>query len=912
MENNKFGNQDRQPVEKFVLLFYSLQMFAMILVSMYSRWNLWVSVAMVFAMIGAISVYVSGYRNFWFRCMFITGCMEVCMLFYGACADGLPDILPLFLSGVALMGLYGLTDVIRIAFLVSVVLFVYRLFIKGELQVGDFRQMNSQLIQIASVFLTEFVIYFWIRARNRAHSTLVKVIEELQTAQKSKDDFLANVSHEIRTPVNTICGMSEMAVDESDAKKMQEELRDIQAAGRNLASVISDVLDFSELQSGKMELEEEAYNITSTMNDVIHMADAKKGDKPIELLLNCDPMLPSSLLGDEKKIKRVILNLVDNAIKFTEEGGVTIDISGRREDYGLNLVVSVKDTGIGMPEEHMEKLFTSFNQVDTHRNRKEGGIGLGLAISQALVNKMGGVLTVKSRLGKGSVFKFVVPQKILDETPIVSIPEAENLNVATYLGLEQFELRDIRDEYMGLIDRMANSLHIRCHQCMNLVELKRRQERETFTHIFIGINEYKRDMEYFNNITVETRVVLMIDPKMEGEITGENIVRIQKPFYLLSVISVLNDANTGREGVSFAKKQKFEAPQVKVLVVDDNSMNIRVIAGLLAAYKIKVDSATSGREALEKVERMEYDLIFMDHMMPQMDGVETLHHIRAKGKIYFQRVPVIALTANAIAGAREMFLAEGFTDYVEKPVEPAALERALRRNIPEEKLTLQEEKEPYREKVRENATSEELRIGDLDVRKGMMYCGGREKYLEVLKVYREDGDERLHQLDETYDKGNWTDYTIYVHAIKSSMMSIGATKLSDMARQLEHAGKQGDIDYILSHHGELAVEFARVTKLLAEAVGEEPKKQQEESKGTYPEIEEAKLKSLVDQMEAASYSLDREQMLAIVEELGKYQLRGEVLAQRLNGIRRKVEMSDYFSASDALKHLVLGGDGKES
>nr|MCR5755738.1 response regulator [Acetatifactor sp.] len=617
MGENKSGREGRLPVERFVLFFYSLQMLVMILMSMNSGWSTWTSIIMVSAMVGAISTFISGYKNFLFRSMLITGLTQICFMLYGMKVDELPKMLPLFLSSVALMGLYGVKDVVWIAFASSSIVFFYRYVIKGEMRLSDPVGFTNQILHLLSVLFTEFVIWFWVVARNRAHVTLTKVIEELQLAQKSKDDFLANVSHEIRTPVNTICGMSEMALIEEHDDKIREELRDIHMAGRNLTSVISDVLDFSELQSGKIDLEDETYNISSTVNDIVSMAVAKKGDKPLELIINCDPMLPCGLRGDEKKIKRVIMNLVDNAIKFTEEGGVTIDISGRREDYGLNLVITVEDTGIGMADEHLEKLFTSFNQVDTHRNRKEGGIGLGLAISKALIQKMGGIITVKSKLGVGSSFKCVIPQKILDETPIVEIRDLDSLNIATCLGLEQFELRHVRDEYTRMVQRISDALHIRCHQCINLTELKRREEREKFTHIFVGGGEYRKNPEYFDRLSAEKKVVVLLGRENAHLIKNEKILRIYKPFYLLPIVAVLNGEKIDLEREFDANRDKFVAPDAKILVVDDNLMNIKVLEGLLSEYRMQVDGVTGGKDALQKMEQVRYDLIFMDHMMPE-------------------------------------------------------------------------------------------------------------------------------------------------------------------------------------------------------------------------------------------------------------------------------------------------------
>ena len=485
---------------------------------------------------------------------------------------------------------------------------------------------------------------------------------------------MANMSHEIRTPINTVCGMSEMILREEISDTVRKDVFDIQTAGRNILSVVSDILDFSELESGNMELIEEPYNITSTINDIMNMTIAKKNKKNIEIIVDCDANIPSGLVGDEQKIRRAIMNIVDNAIKFTNEGGVVITVYARKEEYGTNLCVNVKDTGIGMNEETIEKLFTSFNQVDTKRNRQEGGIGLGLAISKAIVTKMGGFITVKSTLEKGSEVQLVIPQKVLEEKPIVSLNDADKIHVAAYIDTEKYDFATVREGYRNSIQHMVEQLGVSFRWCKNLSELKRRVEKENFSHVFISWEEYCEDQQYFEELSYRQKVILVHDREHQ-EYTPGQMLYIYKPFYVLSVASLLFNGESIIQSMdgSHYQNRRFIAPRASVLVVDDNVMNLRVVEGLLRPYKIKVFVAGSGKEALQKIESMEFDFVFMDHMMPEMDGVETLHRIRQKPGQYFKNVPIVALTANAIGGAREMFLSEGFADFVSKPIEISVL-----------------------------------------------------------------------------------------------------------------------------------------------------------------------------------------------------------------------------------------------
>ena len=319
-----------------------------------------------------------------------------------------------------------------------------------EITMPGFNQnalFDSAFSMIMVGLLTSVLLMFLSRMYEEENALSQRQKKEIEELNRAENHFFSSMSHEIRTPINTICGMSEIVLREDLNDTVRSDVFSIQTAGRSLLSIVSDVLDFSELQSGKMSLAQENYNITSTVNDLINMAAARRSGKKIELVVDCDAGLPSGLYGDEQKIRRVIMNLVDNALKFTAEGGVSIVISCRRTDYGINLIICVKDTGLGINEECQEKLFTRFNQADARRNRQESGIGLGLAISQAMVDKMGGFIMVSSKPGRGSEFQVVIPQKVTDDTPIAAVRDPKRLHVAVYIDMEQFDRVEIRDEY---------------------------------------------------------------------------------------------------------------------------------------------------------------------------------------------------------------------------------------------------------------------------------------------------------------------------------------------------------------------------------------------------------------------------------------------------------------------------------
>lgn len=575
-----------------------------------------------------------------------------------------------------------------------------------------------------------------------------------------------------------------------------------------------------------------------------------------------------------------------------------------------------------MKEESIEKLFTSFSQVDTKRNRQEGGIGLGLAISQTLAQSMGGVITVKSRYGKGTSVKVVIPQKVLDDRPIVYIREKERLNAAVYIDMEQFHMMEIRDAYMENIHGIAEQLQAKCQVCRNFAELKRRQLREGFSHIFISGVEYRAESAYFDELAGQVKVVIVIDPKEEKDIKNPAICRIYKPFYILSIASAINgDAR---------RTNAFVAPDAHVLVVDDNEMNLQVAESLLERYQIRVTKAASGREALEKMEAVNYDIVFMDHMMPEMDGVETLHRIRSKAGTYYHKVPVVALTANAIAGARKRFLDEGFTDFLEKPIEVSVLTRVLRRNLPQEKICPVNDVSDVSDAsdASDSKPEEQIEVTDeklqLDTQVGLLYCGGEEGYRKVLVGYSQTGDENREKIEQLFAKEDWKNYTIAVHGIKSAMLSIGATHLSGLAKELEAAGKNKDISYIKENHAKMVEEYRCVIEKLKASsfVGEQtPAKNSEEQERItdaeqLPLLADNVFEQCIQEFERAVYELDDAQMFAVLEELERYQYAGAALKETLFAVRRKVERSDYMSALDVLlkqrerlQNSARGGDG---
>lgn len=545
------------------------------------------------------------------------------------------------------------------------------------------------LVYLAETFMCMMIQYrIWCYQRQQQELLL-----KAEEANHAKSDFLANMSHEIRTPMNAIMGMCELVLNEKD---LSEEVRDncnnIHLSGRNLLGIINDLLDFSKIESGKMDLVCDSYQVSSMLNDIINMAMARKGDKAIELMVDCDPRIPDRLYGDEIRIRQVIINLLTNAIKFTHQGGILFCIHARKESYGVNLIFTIKDSGIGIKEENLDKIFQSFSQVDTKKNRSIEGTGLGLAISKQLVRKMGGVLHVTSKYGEGTEFTVVIPQKVVEEKPMIQVREADKQDCLCYIRMDKFSHSFVKETYAQLMEHIGESLGIHYCICATLEETKRELvSGRDYGHLFLGREEYQKSKKYFDRLSEQIHITV-VQERMDRELLAENMRNVYKPFYVISIGNVINGEKLSfNPGNKETSGKRFTAPGAKILVVDDNAMNLKVALGLLKPYHMTIMTAESGPQAIEMVKSADYHLVFMDHMMPGMDGVEALHAIRALPGDYYGKLPIVALTANAVSGAREMFLSEGFQDFVTKPIEMNAMERSLRQWLPQELICKEQE-----------------------------------------------------------------------------------------------------------------------------------------------------------------------------------------------------------------------------
>ncbi|MCM1175266.1 MAG: PocR ligand-binding domain-containing protein [Blautia sp.] len=676
---------------------------------------------------------------------------------------------------------------------------------------------------------------------------------DMERTSNMKSDFLANMSHEIRTPMNAVIGMAEMAMREDLPPAARNYIYQIKEAGRSLLTIINDILDFSKIESGKMDINVDEYEPMSVVSDVANIVMTRLKGKDVELILDISPNLPNKLLGDNIRIKQVLLNITNNAAKFTNIGKITLKMDYLQIDEGdIELNISVEDTGIGIKKEDSHKLFQSFQQLDSKRNRNIEGTGLGLAISKQLLNLMDGDIWVESEYEKGSKFSFVLPQKIVDRMPCCSVKNPDSRMAACMIANPHVKENFRKDvETLGVEYR---ELHF-------LEELAEAAQSDKKCFLFVEKALFTAEVENFVKENPQMTAVLLVDFFDTVKYEMENLHVIKKPLFVLSIAMLLNEESTQFDaGNMEASDFDFIAPDAQVLIVDDNAVNLTVAEGLLEPLKMHVDTAVSGKEAIEKISQFHYDIVFMDHMMPELDGVETTRIIRRFHQEY-NDVPIIALTANAVEGTKEMFCREGMNDFVAKPIELLMLVSKVRQWLPIEKI----QKVYMSGTMPKEPKTANIVVGDLDVAFALKFLGTEELFWSVLKVYYKAIEKKAKLIKQLEEEENWTDYTIEVHALKSSSKQIGAITLSDKAAALEKAGNARDAEFIHKNTGRLLEQYLGYRFVFKPFLPDEQKEDGEKDKISA----EGLLKHFAD-MRAALEDLDMDRMEEVVQEMNHY------------------------------------------
>lgn len=645
------------------------------------------------------------------RCFYVT--MSITSYIITGQLQMLGILIIIYMAQGLIVALYAKTKILVEYIVLSMLILILVALFQTE-KINVFFPLGIYMIYLLIYCFGMITLLFLVTGVNSYKAKMEEKNEEAQNALEAKANFLANMSHEIRTPMNAISGMAQLLSEREFSKEENEYVATIQRSAESLLSIINEILDFSKIDSGKMEIIEEEYDFNSLVHDVLSIIEFRMKDKSVKLKVDVDPKIPRTLIGDDLRIRQVMINLLNNAVNFTHRGSITLHMHWVKNDEESGVLeVAVEDTGIGISEENMTKLFRAFGQIDTRKNRNVEGTGLGLAISRSLLNLMGGDIWVKSKEKEGSTFSFRLPQKVKDPRP------------------SNYETNH------ELIQEM----------------------NETF------------------NIS-------------------------------------------------------FRAPSAKVMIVDDNRVNLMVASELMKRFGFEATLVDSGSEAVNRIEEnlVAYDVIFMDHMMPFMDGVEATQKIRAIGTEYARELPIVALTANAIKGVEKQFKAAGMNDYLSKPIHMKQLSEILQKWIPIDKqIRILEGKEispnPKEAKkqsilhVSQGIPKKEIIefLQGINVEDGLRNCGGSQNvYVRILQTFA--SSNLLSGLEEYFEKEDIQNYMVLSHSIKGACRNIGANDVADMAFELEKAGKRQDMPYIWDNHREFADAYGKLLKKVTKAL----------------------------------------------------------------------------------------------
>jgi len=526
-------------------------------------------------------------------------------------------------------------------------------------------------------------------AIEKQNMELIEANKKIEIASRAKTDFLAKMSHEIRTPMNAITGMAELLFRYELSNEARNYVKDIKQAGNNLISIINDILDLSKIESGKLEIIPANYLLASLVNDTVNIIRTRIRDKPIRFFTNIDGNIPHSLIGDEVRMRQIFINLLSNAAKYTSKGFISLSITiepkpdTQEEEDQIRLKISVADSGVGVKPEDQEKLFGDFVRVDRKNNDNTEGTGLGLSIAKRLCVAMGGSISMESEYGKGSVFTAVIPQGVLLSVPFAAVVDAAKKKVLVYEG---------RKVYARSLCWSLENMNVPYIMSNDLNDFSDALLREDWYYVFSGYGLYERIKPIIEKLPEGKRPPLALLTEWGTEAYIPNVRFVSIPVPSLSIANVLNGQPDAKDYNESYGVTRFTFSRARIMVVDDIPTNLKVAEGLLESYKVTVDSCLGGEEAIEVLKNNHYDLVFMDHMMPGMDGIEAAAIIREwEARQNGRQIPIVALTANAVVGMREMFIEKGFSDFLSKPIDISKLDDILNRWLPVEKRDVKAE-----------------------------------------------------------------------------------------------------------------------------------------------------------------------------------------------------------------------------
>lgn len=909
---------------------FSILFIAAILIQ---SWEKWMIPLIIFSIIIIWVIYIGQFLTEAHRISFYTCLMLLEFFIYGAHKDTFFDLpIIMFLLIIVLLSFRKMALIYIAACTYGLEILYHICFFDTFKNISIF-SASRLLLDIAAIVSSIVLSKFLLDQRQLERQQTDKALMILEAANRRSEDFLANVSHELRTPINAVIGISDILLQQELLPDLHKNIFSIQQAGRRLAVEINNILDYTDLMADRQSASNEDYMISSSINDILVMAAVQNETHGLELVFDVDSEIPSVLIGDEAKIRRVMNILLENAIKFTETGGIYVHIGCRKTPYGINLNIQIQDTGIGMNEIQLSQIYHHFYQVDSGRDRKAGGLGLGLPIAHGLIHAMGGFINIVSEPEKGTQIQISIPQEIGNESPCMTLCSPSSLTVVCYFGLESYS-GEVREYYKHMLRNFRKNLNLNFHIVHQISEFHKLLNAFHPTHVFITQEEYTANPNYYREMGKDIFVTVIAEDGFEFSSENNTLFLLHKPFCAFSIVNILNKSKYHTNfSHNIISSEKFSYKGVKILVVDDDQMNLLVAKGIFSSYGMEVDTCLGGEAALKQCLLVRYDAVFLDHMMPGMDGVETLKRLRALKSGIYQSIPIVALTANAVNGAREMFKSEGFDEFVAKPIERFVLERVLRRILPGKCTQIQTsktdhmpespdsriEKSEVQESLNTSAPAkpdisedlknltfsdsslDRLKAEGFDVKTGISYCTGSEEfYLEMLQNFCNSSTSKQAEITAYHKSGNWENYVIKVHALKSSSRTIGANELSACAASLEQAGKDKNMAYIEENHPKLIRLYETCCKQIRACIDTSIK----ESPDTAAEVPEEIWQTSIKTLSAALQAFNGFQAESAIKELSGYARHGHPCSQIFQTLAGYIDDFDFESAGSELCRLT--------
>lgn len=831
--------------------------------------------------------------------------------FYGIHETSIYDMAPVMMVIILIYSTTEMYSIIRLCVVVYFFTMTYDLFfVMGKSMELTPLSISRTLLHFLLVYMAGWLMKVVMQRRRQERKNNDSRIAGLEETNRRTEDFLTNVSHELRTPINAVTGISAVMLKREEDADKRKEIASIQEAGHRLFSQIEDILDYTEIDTGKMKVSKEPYVLLSLLNDVITGSQMLTEENAPEVIFDVDAKIPSALVGDARKIKKILRHLIDNAVRFTKKGGVYVRVYTLTKPYGVNLCMEVSDTGIGIEKEDLEKITEKFFKSDGGKSRRTGGLGLGLPIVYGMVTAMEGFMQVDSNLNDGTTVTVSIPQAVADAAPGMVLENRTSLSLACYVRLEKYEIPKVREYYNEMISHLVTGLDVPLHQVSDLEELKKLVSVYRLTHLFVGREEYEESRQFLDSLDQDVEIIVVADERFALPDSGR-VKLLNKPFYSFMIASVLNAEASG--DTEILKEKRMLCPGVKVLVVDDEPMNRRVAEEIFKGYQMQVQTAESGRMAIDLCEREDFDLVFLDHMMPEMDGIETLKRLRKIHTDSGRGLTVIAFTANAVSGAREMFLKEGFDEFVSKPIEYSEMEHVLRKVLPKSAIIWVDENIENIEKGDKNFEKDSRHeVVQINTKSALAYCkNDMNFYQELLHKFVVDADKKKSEIDHYLKREDYDNYRIVIHALKSTAKMIGADALSELAQELEAAVQNKDIGYVREHHEEMLLEYSRVVDRISETMDDKKNDTDKPIAKNEAEISGDELLERLTELKEGLAAFEIDKSEAVISEMSETVYMGKDVGEFLREVRKDVEDYEFREAKKKVEKLldrVKGGE----